>query len=93
MTVSTIIAQLCDRYIDKHPFLLQILEKCFRNAQFIYRQRDGCWGRMGLDPEKESIEQYRGKRLLVNGKSSFPPDTNNNTSEEGSSKHLPKLTN
>jgi hypothetical protein len=48
---------------------------------------------MGLDPEKKSTEQYRGKRSLVNEKSSFPPDTNNNTSEEGSSTHLPKLTN
>jgi hypothetical protein len=91
MTVPAIIAQLCDLYIDKHPFLLQLLEKCFRNSQII-SQRDGCWGQMGLDPEKESIEQYRGKRSLINGKLSFPPDTNN-TSKEGSSKHLPQLTN
>jgi hypothetical protein len=43
-------------------------------------------------PPKENIEQYRGKRSFVNGKSSFTLDTNN-TSEESSSKHLPPLTN
>ena len=42
-------------------------------------------------PPKENLEQYWGKRPFVNGKSSFPPDTN--ISEEGSSKYLPPFTN
>ena len=42
-------------------------------------------------PPKENLEQYWGKRPFVNGKSSFPPDTN--ISEEGSSKYLLPFTN